>query len=142
MRQPTVYILGQEALSFSYVVVHLFPSWLFLGRNQMYCKCTVHVALPKRPVNYFKLDQQSTFISLINMKSHLLILKKKIHPPQTFPPSTFIDFLDFFHPPLLGYCSYVLVFSKKSHPQHLLQPPRLLILQLLQPLHIYSNLHV
>ena len=24
----TVYILGQEALSSSYVVVHLFPSWL------------------------------------------------------------------------------------------------------------------
>ena len=24
----TVYILGQETLSFSYVMVHLFPSWL------------------------------------------------------------------------------------------------------------------
>ena len=29
---------------------------------------------------------------------------KKIHPPCTFPPSTFIDFLDLFHPPLLVYC--------------------------------------
>ena len=50
----------------------------------------------------------------------------------------FIDFLDFFHPPLHIYCSYasyVLVFSKKYHP------PRFLILQLLYPLHVYSNLH-
>jgi hypothetical protein len=41
-------------------------------------------------------------------------------------PSMFIDFFDFFHPPLLVYCSYVLVFSKKSHPPHLFQPPWLL----------------
>ena len=27
--------------------------------------------------------------------------ERKIHPPRTFQPSTFIDFLDFFHPPLL-----------------------------------------
>ena len=32
-------------------------------------------------------------------------------------------------------CIYGLVFSKKS------QPPRLLILQLLHPLHVYSNPH-
>ena len=30
------------------------------------------------------------------------------------PLSTFIDSLDFFHPPLLVYCIYVLVFSKNS----------------------------
>ena len=42
------------------------------------------------------------------------------------PPSRFIDFLDFFHPPLLVYCSYVLVFSKNSHPPRLFKPPRLL----------------
>ena len=34
--------------------------------------------------------------------------------------------LDFFHPPPLVYCSYVLVFSKKSHPPRLFQPPQLL----------------
>ena len=68
--------------------------------------------------------------------------EKKIHLQRTFPPSTFIDFLDFFHPPLLVYCSYVLVFSKKSHPPRLFQPPRLLILQFLHPLHVYSNLYV
>ena len=84
--------------------------------------------------------------------------EKKIHPPrllifrffppstprllqlftsffQKIPPSTFIDFLDFFHPPLLVYCIYVLFFFKKSHPL------RLLILQLLHPLHVYSSLH-
>ena len=77
-----------------------------------------------------------TLISLINMKLRLLILKKKFHHPHTFPPPTFMDFLDFFHPPLLVYCSYVLVFSKIC----LLQPPRLLILQLLHPLHVYFNL--
>ena len=39
----TVYILiiDSKLFSFFYVVVHLFPSWLFLGRNQF----TVHVAL-------------------------------------------------------------------------------------------------
>ena len=58
-----------------------------------------------------------------------------------FSPSTFIDFLDFFHPPLHAYCIYVLVFSKKSHPPRLFQPPRLLILQLLHSHHVYSNLH-
>ena len=51
-------------------------------------------------------------------------LKKKIHPPRKNPPSTFID------------------FSKKFQPPRLFQPPCLLILQLLHPLHVYSNLHV
>jgi len=32
--------------------------------------------------------------------------EKKIHPSHTFPPATFIDFLDFFHPPLHVYCSF------------------------------------
>ena len=84
----------------------------------------------------------STYSHLSNKREVSLIdFGKKIHPPHTFPPSTFIDFLDFFHPPLLVYCSYVLVFSKQSHPPHLFQPPRLLILQLLQPLHVNSNVH-
>ena len=73
------------------------------------------------------LSPSSTLISLINVESRQLILKKKIHPPHTFPPSTFIDFLDFFHPPLHVYCIYVLVFFQKSHPPCLFQPPRLLI---------------
>ena len=42
-----------------------------------------------------------------------------------FSPSTFIDFLDFFHPQLLAYCIYAVVFfKKKSHPPHLFQPAR------------------
>ena len=51
---------------------------------------------------------------------------EKFHLPQKNLPSTFIDFLDFFHPALHVYCIYVLVFSKKSHPPRLFQPPRLL----------------
>ena len=82
-----------------------------------------------------------TLISLINVESRLLILKKQIHPPRTFPLSTFIDFLDFFHPPRHVYCIYVLFFSKKSHPPRLFQPPHLLILLLLHSLHVYSSLH-
>ena len=53
----------------------------------------------------------------------------------------FIDFLDFFQPPFLIYCIYVLAFSKKSHPRRLFQLSRLLILQLLHSLHVYSSLH-
>ena len=34
-----IYILGQYALSFSYVVVHLLPSWLVWGRTEVYCAC-------------------------------------------------------------------------------------------------------
>ena len=62
------------------------------------------------------LQNWCTLISLIIVKSRLLILKKKIHPQRTFPPSMFIDFLDLFHPPLLVYCIYVLVFSKQIPP--------------------------
>ena len=84
-----------------------------------------------------------TYSHLSNKREVMLTdFEKKIHPPPTFLPSTSIDFLDFFHPPLLVYCSYVLVFSKKSHPPRLFQPPRLLILQLLHPLQVYSNLLV
>ena len=39
------------------------------------------------------------------------------------------------HPPRL------LIFQKKFQPPRLFQPPRVLILQLLHPLHVYSNLH-
>jgi hypothetical protein len=50
-------------------------------------------------------------------------LKKKIHPPSKNPPSAFIG------------------FSKKIQPPRLFQPPRLLILPFLHPLHVHSNLH-
>ena len=65
-----------------------------------------------------------TLISLINVETRLMIL-------ILFPPSTFIDSLDFFNPPLLVYCSYVLVFSNNPHPPRLFQP--LLIQELLHP---------
>ena len=37
--EGTIYILGQEALSFSCIRVHLFPSWLIWDRNQVHCAC-------------------------------------------------------------------------------------------------------
>ena len=80
--------------------------------------------------------QEGALISIIKVKSRLLILKKSA-------PSTFVEFLDFFHPPLLVYYSYILgFFYKKSHPPRLFQPPFLPILKPLHHLHIYSNLHV
>ena len=36
-------------------LVHLIPYWLFWAE----VKCMLHVVLPKRPINEFKLDQQS-----------------------------------------------------------------------------------
>ena len=85
---------------------------------------------------------EALYSNLSNKRGVTLIdFEKQFHPPRTFTPSTFIDFLDFFHPPLHVYCIYVLVFSKKSRPPRLFQPPRLLILQLLHPLYVYSNLH-
>ena len=38
-----IYIVGQKALSLSYVVVHSFPFWLVLSGAEI--KCTVHVSL-------------------------------------------------------------------------------------------------
>ena len=52
-----IYIVGQKALSLSYVVVHSFPFWLVLSGAEI--KCTTHVSLPKWPINLFKLNQQS-----------------------------------------------------------------------------------
>jgi len=54
--------------------------------------------------NYFfiplKLDGIKDYSHLSNKRGVTLIdFEKKIHPPRTFPPSMFIDFLDFFHPP-------------------------------------------
>ena len=66
-------------------------------------------------VNFGRLKSKiHSLISLINVETCLLIL-------IFFPPSTVIDFLDFFHPPLLVYCIYVLDFSKNSHPPRLSQ---------------------
>ena len=44
---------------------------------------------------------------------------------------------------LFSHCvdwRYVLVFFKKSHPPRLFQPPRLIIQELLHPLHVFSSL--
>ena len=104
-------------------------------------KRTIQLQVRRRPskglkkIEVKKCTCLCTLISLINVKSRLLILKKN-------PPSTFIDFLDLFQPPLLVYSIYVLDFSKISHLPRLFQPPRLLILQLLYPLHVYSNLRL
>ena len=47
--ENNIYNLGSKLFSFSYVVGHLFPSWLFWSGAEI--KCTVHVTLPKRPIN-------------------------------------------------------------------------------------------
>ena len=68
---------------------------------------------------------RGTIISLINVKSCLLILKKQIHPPCIFPSYMVINFLDFFPPStpcLLQLCTRF--FSKNA------------------TLHVYSNFHV
>ena len=49
------------------------------------------------------------------------------------PPSSLVDSLDFIHPPLLVFKSYALVFSTKSHPPRLFQPPRLVIWHICAP---------
>ena len=67
---------------------------------------------------------QEVILSSLSLYSHLsnkrgvtlIDFEKKFHPPRTFPPSTFIDFLDFFHPPLHVYCIYILVFFQKIPP--------------------------
>ena len=50
-------------------------------------------------------------------------------------------FIDFLESRFIAF-TYVLVFFKKSHTPRLFQPPRLVIWQLLHPLHVYSKLHV
>ena len=62
---------------------------------------------------------------------------EKFPPPQNKnPPYTFIDFLDFSPstPRLLDLCTSIF---KKFHPPRLFQPPRLVIWQILPPLHGY-----
>ena len=61
--------------------------------------------------------------------------EKKFHPPHTFPPSTFIDFLDFFHSSFIAVMCY---FFPNNPTLHIYSNLHLLILH---PLHIYSNLH-
>ena len=81
----------------------------------------------------------STLISPINVKSRLRILKNSTLYKK-FSPSRLIDFLSrfipFSTPCLLHLCTSL--FRKSPC---LLQHKRLLILQLLNPLHVYSNLH-
>ena len=52
--QLTVHILDSKTL-YSLTLVHLIPSWLVCSETE----CTVHVALPKWPMNQFKPVQQS-----------------------------------------------------------------------------------
>ena len=70
-------------------------------------------------------------ISLIHKRGDTLIVY------NFFSTSTFTDFLEFFHPPLLVYCSYLLCFrrffSKMSHPPRSFQPTRLLSQELCTP---------
>ena len=76
----------------------------------------------------------STLISLINVESRLLILKKKstlhahFHPPRLLISQIFSTLHSSFIAVMYQF------FPKKIHP------PRLLILQLLHPLYVYSNL--
>ena len=69
-------------------------------------------------------DEDKLYSHLSNKREVTLTdFEKKIHPPRTFPPSTIIDFLDFFPPStphLLHLCTSF--FSKKSHPPCLFQP--------------------
>ena len=94
------------------------------------------------PINLHYKKGQNTLISLVNVGSMLTDFEKFPPPQKKDPLSTFIDSLDFFHPPLLVYQSYALVFSTKSHLPHLFQPPRLVIRPILHPLQVYSKLHV
>ena len=63
-------------------------------------------------VNEKQVDVYSYFSN--NREFTLTDFENKFFPLRTFPNSMFIDLLDFFHPPLLGYCSYVQVFFTKN----------------------------
>ena len=118
--------------------VSLFNS----AKKTQVIKGVFYAWLNNKNICLFNFARKTPNSHLSNKRGVTLIdFEKKFHPPRTFPPSMFIDFLDFFHPPLHVYCIYVLVFSKKFHPPRLFQPQRLLILQLLHSLHVYSNLH-
>ena len=65
------------------------------------------------------------------MKLRLLILKHSNLHRKKNPPSTFIDFLVFSPLHFTFIVLMHLVFQKQSHPPHLFQSLRLLILQLL-----------
>ena len=64
---------------------------------------------------HFQISNNHTYL-IVSRYSHLsnkrgvtlIDFEKKFHPPRTFPPSTFINFLELFHPPLLVYCIYVI----------------------------------
>ena len=82
---------------------------------------TAHLKL--RP--YLQTIKGAHYSHLSNKCEFTLTDFEKFHPPQKKNlPSTFIDFLDFFQP---STPRYVIVFSKKSHPPHFFQPPRLVI---------------
>ena len=52
-----IHVLEQKALSYILALVHLIPSWLVWAEIE----CTVHVSLPKQPINQFKPVQQSRY---------------------------------------------------------------------------------
>ena len=59
MIQRTVYILGQYDLKYPFLdLVHLIPSWLVWAE----IKGTVHVSLPKGPLNQFELFSQQRVV--------------------------------------------------------------------------------
>ena len=74
----------------------------------------------------------STLISLINVEPTLTDFEKFHLPQNKNPPSTFIDFLNFsaLRSSFIRVM-YILVFSKKSYPLRLFQPPRLVVWQFL-----------
>ena len=61
--------------------------------------------------------------------------EKKFHPPHLLISYIFSTLLSLFIAVM-----YQFFFQRNSHPPRLFQPPRLLILQLLHPLHVQFNL--
>ena len=77
--------------------------------------CLAAFSVFQRFASYEKYPQQSGKYSHLSNKRRVT----PIDFEKKNPPSTVIELLYFFHPPLLVYSSYVLVFSKKSHPPRL-----------------------
>ena len=122
-------------------VYWLIWKWFWQTWIILWCKVSFEIPAINKLLYWSKIKLfWHRYSHLSNKREVTLTDFEKFHPPQKNPPSTFIDFLDFFHPPLLVSYIYVLVFSKKSHPPCLFQPPRLVIWQLFHPLHVYSNL--
>ena len=72
----------------NYKTTKFYNSFSFCFQVYLSCEGLYNFVISFTPI------PDPSLISMINVKSRLLILKK-IHPPRTFPPSTFIDLLDF-----------------------------------------------